>query len=604
MTKFVLVEHSLRNVGGHHYEYASHVLREAERAGYECVLATHRSFRERGSLAGTWPVYPLFCHDVYSKYADSWNKNRNRSESPSRGRHDTEATRGFTRRSCCNPATWLRGCRQLAVNFDRARRLDRFVSACSRLFRSVSLQAGDVVFFATLSEFDLQALTKFLRQNPSTRVADWHAQFHFDVLRGRATDDDSHQLQAMRCLFDETLQQIPQHRLFFHCTTAQLATQFNRVIPGAFHELPYPVNPQCYSHDKQPAATEPLKITCAGGMRREKGSHSLAALIRESWRPYLAPGRVQFHIQTNKRRFKSLLPKNEAATDDAGRPRLVRVPHPLAMEEYVRLIRESDIGLFLYDSETYYTRCSGILVEMLAAGTPVIVPAGCWLSEQVAEPNFRHLDRIRERIGVGRLLGIRDVIWDKPVNGHSLRLGDSALPLGGELSIPEKATGLMVRFRHGENPPPGTYVRMEVAQYDQQTKLIQRSVEIIGQRAGNAPVGAFIPLSTHATMARLMWSKAWGAQQTEISGLELGFANTGHTDSPRLPAGAVGLIAADEQQIPRLLEEMIQHYAHYRESAELFSHEWMQRHSARQTFATLVSRSAGLGDLAKESQAA
>jgi hypothetical protein len=47
----------------------------------------------------------------------------------------------------------------------------------------------------------------------------------------------------------------------------------------------------------------------------------------------------------------------------------------------------------LYDADQYYARCSGVMVEMLKAGVPVIVPAACWMAEQIAEPIFRHRDQ-------------------------------------------------------------------------------------------------------------------------------------------------------------------------------------------------------------------
>ena len=40
-------------------------------------------------------------------------------------------------------------------------------------------------------------------------------------------------------------------------------------------------------------------------------------------------------------------------------------------------------GLFLYDPDRYVARCSGVLLEMLARGVPVIVPDKCWLADQL-----------------------------------------------------------------------------------------------------------------------------------------------------------------------------------------------------------------------------
>src|SRR4029077_13109534 len=65
MTKFILVDQSLDGVGGHYFEYALHVLRAAERAGFEVWLATNRRFRGSDKLPKHWnirSVYELTTH--------------------------------------------------------------------------------------------------------------------------------------------------------------------------------------------------------------------------------------------------------------------------------------------------------------------------------------------------------------------------------------------------------------------------------------------------------------------------------------------------------------------------------------------------------------
>src|SRR5579883_2300544 len=58
MKRFILVDHSIRDLAGHHYEYAVHVLRAAERAGYTPILVTNRKFQEHSSVP--WKVLPLY----------------------------------------------------------------------------------------------------------------------------------------------------------------------------------------------------------------------------------------------------------------------------------------------------------------------------------------------------------------------------------------------------------------------------------------------------------------------------------------------------------------------------------------------------------------
>ncbi|MGH7136673.1 MAG: hypothetical protein ACREHD_13100, partial [Pirellulales bacterium] len=63
MAKFVLIDHSIADVGGHYYEYAVRVLRVADEAGYESILATNRRLRDIGGYPRR--VFPVYRYDYF-----------------------------------------------------------------------------------------------------------------------------------------------------------------------------------------------------------------------------------------------------------------------------------------------------------------------------------------------------------------------------------------------------------------------------------------------------------------------------------------------------------------------------------------------------------
>ncbi len=67
MPKFVLLDPSLHGIGGHHFEYALHVLRAAEQIGFEPWLATHRKFREVAKFPSHWNILPIYQRGIYTK---------------------------------------------------------------------------------------------------------------------------------------------------------------------------------------------------------------------------------------------------------------------------------------------------------------------------------------------------------------------------------------------------------------------------------------------------------------------------------------------------------------------------------------------------------
>ena len=66
MPKFVLIDHSIRNTGGHYFEYATHVLRSAENAGFTPVAGVHSEFdRSKGSADPRWEIHPVYSFDIW-----------------------------------------------------------------------------------------------------------------------------------------------------------------------------------------------------------------------------------------------------------------------------------------------------------------------------------------------------------------------------------------------------------------------------------------------------------------------------------------------------------------------------------------------------------
>lgn len=71
MFKFVLIDQSLTDVGGHHYEYARRVLGAAEAAGYQPVLATNRKCKQ-SDVEGV-AVHPVYQFGFWDQPAGGAN---------------------------------------------------------------------------------------------------------------------------------------------------------------------------------------------------------------------------------------------------------------------------------------------------------------------------------------------------------------------------------------------------------------------------------------------------------------------------------------------------------------------------------------------------
>ena len=602
MPKFILIDHSLKGVGGHHYEYASHILCAAEDAGFQIALATHRKFQPGDGFSDRWRILPTFRYSTYSNYTIYHSCSSSRSKS-----HETHDS-ASTSHSAANerwPARLQRKAKEHLFHSARRRRISSFARSLKEVFDRLGIEEGDQVFIPTLSELDFVGLADFLSQHPSSRRAQWHLQFHYNFFAGREPDypGQTQQFDATREIFRTAINSAAGHRLHFYNTTQQLAVQYNRLGVARFHGLPYPINPALYqetshqetSHQETACERDPdasLRVTCVGAIRKEKGYDQLHNLLHDLWDDYFATGRTRLVVQSNKRKFVLPLPADSRANDAtiAGDNRPLPVeyaPHPLDMDQYVDLIRQADIGLLLYDSERYYVRCSGVLVEMLSVGVPVIATAGCWMAEQIAEPIFQHIDRLAESLPeISRLAIDAIVIPDEESPQHGQALESMR-------DVPTDATDLIVRWQWEFPTEHGTYVGLTIEQFDAEGQLLDAPLAIVGHRDGPRAATALFHLNSSATGIRIGWRNAYHDGPIHLADVSLHFMTAAELALGSCPAGAVGLIAADASQVGSLVRDLVTHWPHYRKTAQDFSPAWIEYHNPHRIVSELLEQ-AGL----------
>jgi hypothetical protein len=578
MPKFVHIDQSLCQVGGHEYECALNVLTAAEAAGYRVALATNRRFRHLSGLPDRWPIYPLFPHTAYSRHCVSYGGHVHLPLDLDGGRLEPAGEVPRKRPLNVAPLGGLQAVWQWVRRRVRRRAISGFAEACKRLFTDIRLDHEDHVFFTTFSEFDLLGLTRFLADDETSRRADWHLLFHFDLFEGREpykADQETRRL-AVRRQWEHALGHLRDHRIHFYCATEQLAAQYNRLDVAPFEYLPYPVSTDLESRGR--LADHPLRVTCAGSVRREKGTRQLGSLMSALRSEPRLSGKVQVVAQLSrpKRGLRDAVRAGSAR--DAADVRLSIMPHPLAAREYHELIRRADVGLFLHDPERYHVRCSAVLQEMLAAGTPVIVPAGCWLAEQIAEPIFRHVEALRQILPP----------VDRWRASDAARFFTDSQPMARRLPVPDAANEIIVSFRWTDPVPRGSWARVEFEQLDRDGNTVELFESILGQRRADGPVLTLHHLDPRAAQIELRLRNAYDGRRLEVADWELEFFDA--RDMGGCPAGCVGLIAARHAYIPRLLADMAGHYSHYRDSAEVFSRNWRKSLHPARTIAMLTSK--------------
>jgi len=588
MPNFLLIDHGLAEVGGHNYQYAVDILTAAQERGYQPVVALRRQFPKTVQVPPTWRVFPVFRFGPKHQYSAGMD-GKSRSAIGLDGRWLDPAS-----------AAWTSRILDVARCADRRRRLQDFESACAAVFSQIGFHAEDVAMLSTITDFDLLGLVRFLKANPHSGLLDWHVQMHFDIFAGREPDHacQTAKRDLLRGQLSNALAQIPAHRLHFYCTTDELCRQYNRLEVGTFQTLPYPARLASH-HTRAPrqAAPRPLRVALAGGTRREKGKRQLSQLIQSLWDEFLTGGQVQLWLQLNPEALRRQLAKEAVAAthvtgnvcEETDAP-IVAVKHPLPSGDYDELIRRSDVGLFIYDSQRYQSRCSGVLVEMLSAGVPVIVPAGCWLSEQIADAGYEHLDRLQ---------GQGNVLQQVAVPRSQWRMGDSESPRGTspdavacgpaeepaitEVPVPAGAAQVLGSFGWGSENPPGTYLRVETSNPEHAASDGPVSnAAVVGPRHAPGAVHVLAALEPTQTVVRLRLRNAYHQMPLYVREVQLAFL-AAPAGQKGYPLGQVGLSVAEPGQVAAAVREMLAHRQHYQQSAREFSLPWNLAHAPSRT---------------------
>jgi glycosyltransferase involved in cell wall biosynthesis len=614
MPRFVLLDHSIKRLGGHNFEYAVQVLAAAKQAGYEPVLAVNRRFFEGQNVPADWLVVPTYTHTTYE--IPKWQERR-RSLDP-RGEFATRSVReeenqspSLTRRAAKaegNPARaslWqtltkpIRQWRYQNYLHKEARFIERFANETAQLCQRLELGPGDQILISTLHESEVLALARLFRRDPATARIDWHWQFHFRLFPGREPEYAAQLPRAehVRAAFAE-IAALPNARVKAYCTTERLADQYRQLGELPMRVLSWPINPALFAARPPRDPEQPLRVGVPGCVRAEKGQQHLVRVLQGMEREFVETREVQFLLQSHRlgklaaplRQRGKMVATPEAALNSTEPVTVVK--WPLSSEDYLRFLRQTDIGLLLYNADDYYARLSAILVEQLAAGIPVIVPAGCWLAEQIAEPNWRHLDRLREELPALREVPAAEWSWMEPspstwfahpISKPRLHQPDRASAevvlcepdrpqRSAVFAVDSRASHLAVDWSWVEPAVRGRFLKIEAAARNSAGMTLQRWTEITERRPSiekqaTPTQGIFLPLPEGTAAVELTFRNAYGSEAIVVRHLTARCLDA-HVSASGCPLSAVGLIAADVSMAVPLVREMVKHYTHYRATAE------------------------------------
>jgi|GEM_PF-4440828 len=587
MKQLLLIDHLLAKSGTHHEMYDALFLREAVRQGYSPLLAAQKHYQPSREFADEWPIYCVYEPEVTRAHHHFYKCHR--------ASMHARASAYFG--SASQPqvlASPLRRGWEALYQWNSQRKFRSasatFVANTLQLVERAPLQPDDHVFLSCTQVSDLPGVCQFLREHPPARRWQWRLLFHtlFYHGRGAIAADAKAAIQAGEWL-RELCDLLPSSDLQLFANTKPLADQFNQLSPLEVKPLPWLVYPQIVEAERLIERKLPLRLTCLGTRPREKGVSQIPGVVDELWDLFVQQ-RIQLHLVVNRSwTAPPLLQQRFEMLGALPSQPIVIQRHPLEMAEYLRVLRESDIALLLYDPEVFYDRCSGILVEMLSSGTPVIVSAGSWLAGQIEEEIQEHREALHWNTqSPGEDAAFR---WEDSAHRNA-SVGPRAISktgagLAGQVACPRGATHVLVSFLLSCESQTGGCVAFQMDRGGEGNW--RRSWrEINSPRAKGRRVYVLMPLECSAQTLRLSWSMAFGDETMVVDDVRVQFGDA-ESNGP-IPLGAVGLVAADDVQVAKLVREIVRHFAHYRRSAAEFSRPWGAEHHPRSVVPKLLDR--------------
>jgi hypothetical protein len=607
--KFVLVDQSISELGGHHYEYAVRVLTAAREDGLDARLVTNK--RLSPSLAPDFPVLPIYefgywdrplrlgpwvirsfpppgsikavRRAAYAAYlgiatigqrlsgrASTERRRSNGLDLEVNRREPFSGQRASVREFVRPLVTALRSAAGGAQFFGlNAAKIRQFERDTLDMIAALGLRADDIVFVPTLSEAELLGLGRAIAScRPDDRIG-WHLLFRRPPVPARAAyarSADARRAQVRKCLATFA-QATVGHRVRFHTDTEALTQQYNDLGVVRFDTLPIPV-PSSFGHSRDPERASAVPtILFAGDARVEKGFQLLPILVEQLKRESPAGLSPRFIIQSN---FS--VPGGEPVAARARRElrshakngvRLI--DEPLQPDAYCAIFHASDISLIPYDPLEYRTRSSGVFAESVAAGLVTIVPSGTWMAAQLGPRIAAYHHSL--------LCGSRHL---ETSPGASIEMRDGSH--AGSLDVPasDGADHLIVAMRAAHiNDEMEPLVSLE---WLQPNRMLAHRDRGVAARSDSGHWTCMFRLRTSPLRARLVVTSRAPRSSIGLRIEHFAFISAGHP----LPLSAAGIVYQDEACFPAAVREVLCHRSHYIRTAAVFSSEWTGRHTPEQ----------------------
>lgn len=261
-----------------------------------------------------------------------------------------------------------------------------FQESLETVIKELELTPEDHIFIHTIGIEQIEELLLILKDKNISQLP------HYHIILRRDIDDklvkNAQGLGIKTCLDLFYQYQLYPNKVEFYTDTQELVNRYNSLSPVRLKLIPVPFRQEILAENiVKKTENQPIHLLYLGDARIEKGYLHLPRIVKDLWQDYLSTNKLKITIQSNfninSGEAGILASRLELETYPQDKVTIIK--NPLTTSAYYQLLNSADLLVIPYDSVSYRYRTSGVLTESLAAGKPVVVPQNTWLANQIDE---------------------------------------------------------------------------------------------------------------------------------------------------------------------------------------------------------------------------
>lgn len=372
--RLVLVDPSLRDIRGHHYELTRNVTRGALASGLVVVWLVHKEFPAT-EIPDNVLVHRVFSETMYDKFVVRKERSKGAASGTSRIVRKIGWWVSLFREKMRLYGISLFGPSSATGDKHRCKDNESFSDALGRVLCQEEISCNDHLLIHTADATTYWGILDLVLKRGAMCLPYIHLCTPYDA----STMPHQQKIRPVRKIVGYLADLgLLDTRIFLYAENDLLARVLEKWFECNVETLNLP------PPEPDPTAVTPrrsdksLTVAYLGAAREEKGFLLLPGLVSAIGKRYGTDGRVRFVIQCSPQ-IVGYRPTIIAAID-----RLKKFPDSFVelrenvqeTQEYYRMLQESDVVLMCYDISKYRHRGSGIAVEAVAMSKILLATTG------------------------------------------------------------------------------------------------------------------------------------------------------------------------------------------------------------------------------------